>query len=82
MHARTPLFRNSLKHEFSICLFELFSKEYLQVEMLSEPGRIKDSLDEIGKKYLKLITAKSAQTESKYSQYFTKAPFLRTILSA
>lgn len=50
MHAHTPLFRNSLKHEFSICLFELFSKEYLQVEMLSEPGRIKDSLDEIGKK--------------------------------
>lgn len=50
----------------SICLFELFSKENLQLKMISEPVRIKDSLDEIGQKNLKLITAKFAQTEGKY----------------
>lgn len=34
----------------SICLLDPFSREKLQVKMLSEPVRLKDSLDEIGKK--------------------------------
>lgn len=66
----------------SICFFELFSKENLQLKTLSEPLRIKGFIRNKKKKseinYIKVCTSRR-QTDT---QYFMKAPLLRKVLSA